>query len=61
MDPPVEEIDPMIEILNGHRVWQRRMKFTIATLGGVAGAALAAGVGIGYYVADQITRPVRHL
>ena len=49
----------MIETLNTQRVWQRRMKFTVAALGGVAGAALAAGAGVGYYVADQITRPAR--
>jgi alpha-beta hydrolase superfamily lysophospholipase len=49
----------MIETLNSHRVWQRRMKLIIAALGGVAGAALAAGAGIGYFVADQITRPAR--
>ena len=50
----------MIEAPTSQHVWQRRMKFTVAALGGVAGAALAAGAGIGYYVADQITRPVRH-
>jgi pimeloyl-ACP methyl ester carboxylesterase len=48
-----------METVNSQHVWQRRMRFTIAALGGVAGAALAAGAGVGYYVADQITRPAR--
>jgi fermentation-respiration switch protein FrsA (DUF1100 family) len=49
----------MIETINSHRVWQRRMKFTVSALGAVAGAALAGGAGLGYFVADRITRPAR--
>src|SRR5947209_1348388 len=56
---PWKGYNSMMETLNSQRVWRRRMKFTVAALGGVAGAALAAGAGLGYYVADQITRPAR--
>jgi fermentation-respiration switch protein FrsA (DUF1100 family) len=41
------------------RGWRRHARNTLAGAGLLAGGALAAGAGIGYYIAHKITRPAK--
>ena len=41
------------------RGWRRHMRRTAAGAGLLAGGALLGGVGIGYYIANEITKPAR--
>jgi len=41
------------------RGWRRHMRRTAAGMGALAGGALLGGAGIGYYIANEITKPAR--